>query len=92
MYYLELSDEADKTLGKLSKKDPVLLKKVIKKIDEIRSNPFHQYKFLRKPLHGLNRVHIDKHFVLIFEIRHKKNAVLVWNFAHHDEAYRKAYK
>ena len=72
---------------KLSKKNPKQLMMINKKINEIRNNPF-GYKFLRKPLQLFNRVHIDKHFVLIFYINHQKNIVDVHYFDHHDNVYK----
>ena len=58
-----------------------------KKIEAIRQNPFHEYKFLKKPLQSYNRVHIDKHFVLIFVIDHKNKIVDIRHYKHHDEVY-----
>ena len=51
MYNLLIKDEADKIFKKLSKKYPAQLKKIGKKITEIRKNPF-GYNYLRKPLNG----------------------------------------
>ncbi len=69
MYDLYIKEEADKIFQKLAKKNPHQLSIIDKKITEIRSNPAHDYKFLRKPLQTFNRVHIDAHFVLIFFCR-----------------------
>ena len=44
--------------------------------------------FLRKPLKGFNRIHIDKHFVLIFKILHEIQTVEIWYYGHHDEIYK----
>ncbi len=65
MYDLLIKPEADRIFRKLAKKSQKQLMIINKKIAEIRANPKHGYKFLRKPLNGFNRVHIDKHFVLI---------------------------
>ena len=65
-----------------------MLTAIQKKIDEIRLNPHHEYKFLRKPLQKFNRVHIDKHFVLVFRINHNNRVVEVHNFDHHDYIYK----
>ena len=70
MYDLDIKPEADKIFKKLAKKNPYQLKIIDKKLTEIRSNPNHDYKFLRNPLQTFNRVHIDKHFVLIFKRDH----------------------
>lgn len=88
MYALEIKDEADKIFGKLSKKDPEQLRRINKKIQKVRKNPFHVYKFLKKPLQSFNRIHIDKSFVLIFRINHSRKTIIIYYFAHHDKVYR----
>jgi YafQ family addiction module toxin component len=87
MYHLDIKPEADKIFEKLAKKNPKQLEIIDKKINEIRSNPHHEYKFLRRPLQTFNRVHIDTHFVLIFKIDHVNEAVTIYYFDHHDEVY-----
>ena len=87
MYHLDIKPEADKIFEKLAKKNPKQLEIIDKKISEIRSNPRHEYKFLRRPLQTFNRVHIDTHFVLIFKIDHVNEVVTVYYFDHHDEVY-----
>ncbi len=87
MYALDVKEEADKIFKKLAKKNPKQLMVVAKKIKEIRSNPY-GYKFLRKPLHGFNRVHIDKHYVLIFKIDHGSQIVEIFYYDHHDFVYK----
>jgi mRNA-degrading endonuclease RelE of RelBE toxin-antitoxin system len=91
MYDLSIKPEADKIFRKLEKKDKNLLKIINKKILEIRQNPYHTYKFLRKPLQNFNRVHINSHFVLIFCIDHASRLVDIYYFAHHDKAYKWIY-
>jgi len=88
MYDLDIKKEADKIFYKLSKKNPKQLAIINKKIKEIRTNPHHDYKFLRSPLQGFNRVHIDKHFVLIFKINHQQKLVTVFHYHHHDYVYQ----
>jgi len=87
MYGLDIKQEADKIFQKLAKKNPKQLKIIDKKVTEIRLNPNHEYKFLRKPLQTFNRVHIDKHFVLIFKIDHENKTVVVYYYDHHDNVY-----
>ena len=50
MYFLELKPEADKIFKKLARKNTKQLKILDKKISEIRQNPYHKYKCLKKPL------------------------------------------
>ena len=87
MYDLEIKEEADRIFQKLAKKNPSVLKIIDKKIQEIRERPF-GYKFLRKPLQGFNRVHIDKSFVLIFTLDHQRKMVTVYYYNHHDVVYQ----
>jgi len=87
MYDLYIKKESDNIFKKLAKKNRKQLEIINKKLLEIRKNPFHKYKFLRKPLQTFNRVHIDKHFVLIFKINHANKAVVVYYYGHHDKVY-----
>lgn len=88
MYLLDIKPEADKIFKKLAKKNKRQLKIIDKKIEEIRQNPFHKYKYLRKPLHAFNRVHIDNRFVLIFKIDHENKVVDIYYYDHHDKVYQ----
>jgi mRNA-degrading endonuclease RelE of RelBE toxin-antitoxin system len=85
MYVLDVKPLASKTFDKLTKNNKTLLKIIHKKIQEIQHNPDHKYKFLRKPVQNINRVHIDKHFVLLFKIYHKEKVIEILNFNHHDQ-------
>jgi len=87
MYFLDIKPEADKIFKVLAKKNKKRLETIHKKIEDIRKMPFHVYKFLRKPLQTFNRVHIEKHFSLIFKIKHEEKTVVVYYFDHHDNAY-----
>ncbi|MBI4918897.1 addiction module toxin RelE [archaeon] len=86
MYCLEIKPEADKIFRKLANRNVRQLQIIHKKIEEIRETPC-GYKFLRAPLNGFNRVHIDSHFVLIFRIDHVKKAAIIYYFDHHDSVY-----
>jgi len=84
MHDLEVSQKADKIFKKLSKKDSVQLKVIKRRIDEILENPEH-YKPLKGDMHGARRVHIDKSFVLVYEI--ERNTVRILDYDHHDKIY-----
>jgi YafQ family addiction module toxin component len=86
VYDLEIKSEADKIFRKLAKKNPKQLMILNKKIKEIRQSPF-GYKHLHKPLQMFNRVHIDKHFVLVFKIDHKRRTITLHYYDHHDYVY-----
>jgi mRNA-degrading endonuclease RelE of RelBE toxin-antitoxin system len=87
MYKIELKPRVIIIFDKLSKKERSRLLKIRKKIISISKNPFASYKFLKKPLQGINRVHIDKHFVLTFRIDHSKRRMIIEDFDHHDKIY-----
>lgn len=86
MYDLEIDKDVRKKFEKLAKKDPQQLKDIDKKIEQVRNNP-HQFKPLKHPMEMLRRVHIGS-FVIIYQIDEKRKTVIIWEYEHHDEAYR----
>ena len=82
-----ISEECERNIKKLSKKNSVLKEALEKKMQEILENPQH-YKPLKYDLAGERRAHILKSFVLKFEINEETKAVIFIFFGHHDEAYR----
>lgn len=89
-YRLEIKPKLEKKLKKIEKKDPVMFKAARDKIEEIIKNPRH-YKPLKHGLKGLRRVHLEKSFVLVFEIDEQERIVRFLDLGHHDEIYRKRY-
>ncbi|MBT3814077.1 hypothetical protein HOE37_00860 [Candidatus Woesearchaeota archaeon] len=90
MFDFDLHDKLSTILSKLSKKDKKKVEIINKKIKEIIANDhktIDRYKNLRTPLQHLKRVHIDKHFVLTFNVDKEKNFILFVDFAHHDTVY-----
>jgi YafQ family addiction module toxin component len=83
---LEVSPEFKRDYRKRCAKDVGFREAVDKKVAQIRENPMH-YKPLRKPLHGLRRVHVMGSFVLVFEPVAGRKVVRLLRLAHHDEAY-----
>ena len=88
MYNLDIKPTADNIFKKLAKKNKKQLLMIHKKIQEIRSTPEHEYKHLRPPLQNFSRVHINSHFVLIFNLDHTEESVTIYYFGHHDDAYK----
>lgn len=86
MYKILVRPELDKKLNKLSKKNPKHFRIITKKSEEISMDP-HCYKNLRAPLNHWKRVHIDRHFVLIFSIDEENNAIILERYEHHDKVY-----
>jgi len=85
-YALDISEDVDKKFRKLLKKNRKQLETINKKIDEIREYPYH-FKPLKGDMHGSRRVHIDKSFVLTFEIDENNKVVRLLDYDHHDKIY-----
>jgi len=85
-YTLDISDELDKKLSKMRKKSKKQLDIIDKKVQQILKNPYH-FKPLRGDMHGARRVHIDKSFVLIYEIDEKGKVIRLLDYDHHDAIY-----
>ena len=78
-----------KIMNKLSRKDPLMFKIIIDKIDEIlKCQDVNHYKNLRKPLQHLKRVHIKSSFVLTFKYIKNEDKILFYDFDHHDNIYK----
>jgi len=88
MYSIKIDEELLKKFEKLSKKNKKQFEIITKKSEEIIKNP-HRYKNLRAPLSNFKRVHIDKHFVLVFSIDEKNKVVILEEYDHHDNIYKK---
>ena len=88
MYKFDVSENLEKILNKLSKKDKDLYNQILKKIDEvINSKDVEHYKNLRYNMKDSKRVHIG-HFVLIFQYKKEEDIILFDDFDHHDNIYK----
>lgn len=85
-YVLDISGEIDKKFSRLAKKNKKQLEIINKKVQQILHNPYH-FKTLRGDMHGTRRVHIDKSFVLTYEIDEKNKIVKLLDYDHHDKIY-----
>ena len=88
MYEYELRESVEKIFKKLLKKNPKQLEIIYNKIEEIRKNPQH-YKNLKYPLQHLKSVHIDKSFVMVYSVDENKKLIVIEDFDHHDNIYRR---
>ena len=86
IYGLDIYEELEKKFSKLAKKNNKQLEIIHKKVEEIRRNP-HHYKPLKGDMHGARRVHIDKSFVLTYEVDEKNKRVRLLDYDHHDNIY-----
>jgi len=48
----------------------------------------HRYESLRAPLNNLKRVHVDKHFVLLFSVNEESKSVILEDYDHPDNIYK----
>jgi YafQ family addiction module toxin component len=90
MFTFRLSDELKIKIKRLTKKDKKKVEIINKKIKEIINNDkdtINRYKNLRYDLKHYKRVHIDKHFVLLFKIEIENNQIRFVDFDHHDNVY-----
>ena len=86
MYSIETETKIDEIFKKLKKKNPKQLEIIFKKVKQILENPYH-FKPLRGDMKGARRVHIDKSFVLTYEIDEKKKIIRLLDYDHHDKVY-----
>jgi YafQ family addiction module toxin component len=86
LYKVKIKDELSYKLKKLKKKNIVQFDAIFKKAEEIQKDP-HRYKNLKSPMNHLKRVHIDKHFVLIFSVEEESKTVILEDYDHHDNIY-----
>lgn len=85
-YALEVSKLANKSMDKHFRKDKKQKFIVWKKVKQILENP-HIFKPLRNELKGQWRVHVGS-FVLFYKINENKKTVEIYNYKHHDNAYK----
>lgn len=88
MYELDVSEKLKEILKKLFKKDRLRYEITLRKMSEIVQDPW-RYKSLRYDMKNFKRVHIDSHFVLIFEIDEKIKVVKFEDLDHHNNIYRR---
>lgn len=84
-YTFEIKPGLIEKLRRVQKRDPIMFRRVRKKISEIVENPRH-YKPLKHGMRGIRRAHIGP-FVLTFTINEKAKIINFLDFAHHDEIY-----
>ena len=86
IYTLEISEELDQLFSKIAKKNKKQLEIINKKIAQILENPLH-FKPLRGDMKGSRRVHIDKSFVLTYEVDEENKVVKILDYDPHDYIY-----
>jgi YafQ family addiction module toxin component len=86
MYNLDIKPTADRKFRKLEKKDKEQLRRIGKKIEQIRKDP-HHFKPLKYPLDGFRRAQVGS-FVIIYEIDVESKTVTLFDYEHHDYIYK----
>ncbi|MDD4250792.1 MAG: hypothetical protein PHX27_01215 [Candidatus ainarchaeum sp.] len=90
-FNFQLSDELKTTIKILAKKDQKITEAINKKIKQIISSDdftINHYKNLKYEMSDYKRVHIMKHFVLLFKVFKEENFILFDKFDHHDKIYK----
>ncbi|PIT84200.1 addiction module toxin RelE [Candidatus Micrarchaeota archaeon CG10_big_fil_rev_8_21_14_0_10_45_29] len=90
MFEFDLSPSLRLKMEKFAKKDrkkSLIIEKKINEIVKADKESVMRYKNLRYGLKDLKRVHIDKHFVLMFRVYLDRNLILFVDFDHHDKIY-----
>ncbi|MBT4376660.1 addiction module toxin RelE [archaeon] len=90
MFDYDFSDELKFKIRKLIRKDKKKADIIYKKVNQIiscDSNSINHYKNLRGNMKEFKRVHIDKSFVLTFNVDLPNNFILFEDFDHHDRVY-----
>lgn len=82
-YVIEFSEEFDKSIRQLKKRDKILFEQIQKKLIDVVHNPTH-FKPLKNVLAGYRRIHFGS-FVLIYTIEEK--TVRIISLDHHDQSY-----
>ena len=91
-FKFQLSDELKTTIKTIAKKDQKMTKAINKKIKQIilsDESTIDHYKNLQNEMSNYKRVHIMKHFVLLFKVYRNENFILFDKFDHHDKIYIK---
>jgi mRNA-degrading endonuclease RelE of RelBE toxin-antitoxin system len=86
-----ISDLLKKKIKKISRKDILLKKALYNKINEIinsNDKTILHYKFLRHDLKKRQRVHIKKHFVLVFKYLKEEKIIIFLDIDNHKNIYK----
>ena len=87
-----ISEELENKIEKQVTKDKKLSQELYKKIKEIIDNDdqtINHYKNLRYSFSDRKRVHVGKHFVLIFKYIKEKKHLIFLDFEHQDKIYKR---
>jgi mRNA-degrading endonuclease RelE of RelBE toxin-antitoxin system len=87
MYKIAFDPSFQAIMDKLKVKDPKGYNNVISKIRQVainlELNPDH-CKNLRRPLQNYKRVHVNKSFVIVFQVDPKNKLMIVYDYDHYN--------
>lgn len=86
MYILVFTDNFQRVMRNLQKKNPTLVQSLVTRFPKLTRNP-ELGKPLRNSLRNFRRMHVEGSFVLLYEIR--MSEVHLMDFDHHDKIYKK---
>ena len=92
MFTFDINDGLRETMIKLSKKDPVCLLALNKKIRQIVScddKSIEHYPDSSYDLAGFKHVHVASNFVLFFIVFPRESHIVFDRLEHHDKAFRR---
>jgi len=87
MYRIVRSPKIESVFKKLSKKNPKQMDAIIEKLSQIVENP-QRFKPLHNIMKGFRRVHFGS-FVLTYYIDEENKKIILEDYDHHDNIYRK---
>lgn len=85
-YNLELSNQAERVLQKIAKREPVLYERLARALDDLEQNPF-QGKPLKGQLEGHYSYRVGSYRIL-YLIRRDQLLVIVIDIGHRRDIYR----
>lgn len=87
MYAIANSPKIDKVFKKLERKNPKQLAAIIEKLKKVSEDP-HRFKPLSNIMKGFRRIHFGS-FVLVYSVDEKSKTIILEDYDHHDNIYRK---
>ncbi|EKQ54497.1 MAG: cytotoxic translational repressor of toxin-antitoxin stability system [Methanobacterium sp. Maddingley MBC34] len=92
MYKIAFDPSFQAILNRLKERDPKAYNNVIKKIRQVAINLEMNpscCKNLKAPLQKYKRVHVNKSFVIVFQVDVRNSLMIVYDYDHHKRIYKK---
>jgi YafQ family addiction module toxin component len=91
MFEYDITEEFEKIICKIVKKNPILAETIHRKIKEIISrdkDSITSYKNLKYDLKDFKRIHITGQVIMFFKVNINENKILFVTLKHRDDAYK----